>query len=422
METVDGCRHRVYAFEKEIKTNLLQMTHLENDIKKLSKLRSQWLDCVSRNDDFEVKTVTKRLELLRIRADTYQTELQMDSIRLEGFYEAMQLSHMVLATGPVDSEESLAQRQAQLAKHSRESVDELKQALRESIDYRIKLGFLTDAVTRELKSTLSFYENRQTVVVEELRIKILSYIEELKKSREISKQHFKAITADYLVLRHNARVAKEVLVRKQNESQVEREELQRHMEQMMVDADMQRQRMEANANDELRILTNDVRSELMKNESELRIAIKEESVRQEKKKQTNNRLKKEIKRYQYQYDHFENTKKVEIRSVLDEIENLRALMHDIKRQYVDWQVGKRDRIVPGRMNGYGCDYGESDEVSFDYEQIHRDVENLNNASLLARTTLAGSRHGGMNTGSGPLRDRNFHDGPDTHSVLDDVTC
>jgi hypothetical protein len=396
METVEGCRIRVYAFEKEIKNNLNAMSQLESEINKLSQLRNQWLDSVSRNDDYEVKTVAKRLELLRIRADTYQTELQMDSVRLEGFYEAQQLSHMVLATSPVDCEEGLAHRKSLLAKHSRESVEELKQALRESIDYRIKLGFLTDAVTRELKSTLSFYEERQTVAVEELRVKVLSYIEDLKKAREVSKQHFKAITADYLVLRHNARVAKEVLVRKQNESQIEREELQRHMEQMMVDADVQRQRMEASANDELRILTNDVRCELMKNESELRIAIREEGQRQEKKKQTNSRLKKEIKRYQYQYDHFQNTKKVEIRSVLDEIEKLRALMHDVKRQYVAWQIGDKDPEAGGEFG----------DLSYDYEQIHRDVENLNNASLFARTARSAARQRQPDT--------------DSSSVLDDI--
>lgn len=400
---------RVYAFEKEIKNNLTSMTQLENDITKITKLRSQWLDSVSRNDDYEVKTVAKRLELLRIRADTYQTELQMDSCRFEGFYEAQQLSHMVLATSPVDCDEDIEHRKLLLAKHSRESVEELKHALRESIDYRIKLGFLTDAVTRELKSTLSFYEERQTVAVEELRIKILTYIEDLKRSKEVSKQHFRAITADYLVLRHNARVAKEVLTRKQNEFQIEREQLQHHMEQMMVDADTQRQRMEVSANDELRILTNDVRSELMKNESELRVAIREEATRQEKKKQTNSRLKKEIKKYHYLYDHFQNTKKVEIRSVLDEIEKLRALMQDVKRQHVDWQLGKRDPLV-------GLDGAE---VSYDYEQIHQDVENLNNASLLARTGMSTARSGGNNR---PMSDRDNRGHPDTQSssVLDDM--
>ena len=103
METVSGCKTRVYAFEKEIEENLKSMHKIEEDIVNLSKLRSSWLDSISRNDDFEIETVTKRLDLLRCRVDTYLLEMQMDGVRLEGFYEAQQLKYMVLATSPIET-------------------------------------------------------------------------------------------------------------------------------------------------------------------------------------------------------------------------------------------------------------------------------------------------------------------------------
>ena len=156
----------------------------------------------------------------------------------------------------------------------------------------MKLGLMCDSLVRELKATLTYYEERQTTAVDDLKVRILQYVDKLEKACHQSNKHFKDITADYLILRHNARVSKEILIKKQNESSVARETLQIRMEKLLHDANQQRVRMEECANDELRVLTNDVRSEVMKNELELRTNITEANQKKQLQKITNVGVKK----------------------------------------------------------------------------------------------------------------------------------
>ena len=105
------------------------------------------------------------------------------------------------------------------------------------------------------------------------------------------------------------------------------------MENLLEEANFQRNRLEVSANDELRVLTNDVRTELIKNEVELRKEIHLETSKKEKRMSSNIALKKEIKQLTYKYKEFQNTRKVEVNNVLEEIRKLRQLMVTMKQQY-----------------------------------------------------------------------------------------
>lgn len=369
METVAGCRLRVHEFEKELARSLDGLSSLDESILNMSKLRKAWLDSVSRVDDIEAVSVSKKLELLRIRADNYLLQLSIDSIRLDGFYEAQQLKHMVMATSPLEEGDTNQSRSSKLNKLAREGVEEIKMALKESIEFRMKLALMCDALVRELKATLTYYEERQTTAVDDLKLRILQYVDKLEKACAQSKKHFKDITTDYLVLRHNARVSKEILIKKQNESSAARETLQKRMEQLLHDANHQRIRMEESANDELRVLTNDVRSEVMKNELELRNHIREANEKKQIQKITNAGIKKLIRKYEEKFVIFNDARKIEILEIQKEIKALRELMRSVKKQYV-------------HKNSLNKNKNCHNNINIDCEGSNIDFKQLDRATLL----------------------------------------
>ena len=107
------------------------------------------------------------------------------------------------------------------------------------------------------------------------------------------------------------------------------------MEKLLHDANQQRVRMEECANDELRVLTNDVRSEVMKNELELRTNITEANQKKQLQKITNVGVKKLIKKYESKYLIFNDARVIEIKDIQNEIQSLRELMRTVKNQYIN---------------------------------------------------------------------------------------
>ena len=174
-----------------------------------------------------------------------------------------------------------------------------------------------------------------------------------------------------------------IQVRKQNESAKERLYLQ------------------ASANDELRVLTNDVRTELIKNEVELRKAIHVEATKHEKRNSSNDALKKEIKKLERKYKEFQHTRKAEVCSVFEEITNLRQMMLSLQQQYIRGSTFgggvSRSRsayiqdcdVVESRLNTISTAHSrnlKASSTNLSYHTYHSEASNGSSSNANPNTT------------------------------------
>lgn len=98
--------------------------------------------------------------------------------------------------------------------------------LRNSLDVRSALATRNFSLRQQLQQMKQTVQLEQERRAEEFEEKIAAYAQKMQSALARSKEGFERITAEYLILRHNARMAKEVLVRGQNDATTAREELQ----------------------------------------------------------------------------------------------------------------------------------------------------------------------------------------------------
>lgn len=80
-------RQKVIAFESEMNSSLSILGIMEKELENVCALREDWMTEVSGVDDAEAVTFKNRIASLRKRAELIMIEIQIDSIRLNGFYE-----------------------------------------------------------------------------------------------------------------------------------------------------------------------------------------------------------------------------------------------------------------------------------------------------------------------------------------------
>ena len=233
-------RERVVNFEKEMLGKLETLANVERDMKDVSLKRKTWLENISLNDDTGCDSYIAKLRVLKLRAQLSSLHMSLDVRRLEGHYEAQTLSYLVAATQPLEEDETQESRRISLQKLQRGDNDVLLKLLEGSLQYRIQLGNTNYDLHSQLKQITNEVELQQVAEEEEYREKIAFYTSRMQKSMETSKNHYQRITEEYLILRHNARVAKEVLVRSQNDAKQARLELQTCLNGIVAEAESQR--------------------------------------------------------------------------------------------------------------------------------------------------------------------------------------
>lgn len=323
-------RARVLDFEAETKERLDTLTAVEKEILSVGQLRSRWLLSVSNIDEVETETFRLKMDLLKARADAAVLGLQVDKVKLEGHYESQTLNFLINATKPLDTGESKEARAKQLEHLAKENLDDLNHALRSACDVRSKMSREIHTGTLELSKLRSNNDNRHASVVGELQEKISAYAERMKEAVIASKKQHQKITGEYLILRHNARVAKEVLLRSQNEAALARKLLQEKLDRLIDEAATQREKMETGAIAELKVMTDDIRNTVIKKEAEANDLRRTLAQMEESRKHTAKTMKIAIKSYNKKYDVLSKKRSVEVSRIQGELANLRGMISRVE--------------------------------------------------------------------------------------------
>ena len=359
-------RARVLDFEKETADRLETLHAVEEEILSVGKLRSRWLLSVSNIDEVESETFRLKMEHIKARADLASLTLQVDKVKLEGHYESQTLNFLINATKPLEPGETKEARAKALEHLAKENLEDLNHALRSCCDLRAKLAREMHASTLELSKLRNNNDNRHASVVGELQEKITAYAERMKEAVITSKRQHQKITGEYLVLRHNTRVAKEVLLRSQNEAALARKLLQEKLDRLVEEAAVQREKMEAGAIAELKVMTDDIRNSVIKKESEVGDLRRSIAQLEASRAFASKKMRKSIKTYNEKYEALSKKREGEVKQLQSELANLRGMIHRVEMELASDEKASH-------MTAHDEDYTIFRQI----ESIQRNLERTN---------------------------------------------
>ena len=205
-------------------------------------------------------------------------------------------------------------------------------AVNESLQIRIKFKEEADDMFRELVLLKNEYKEKKRIRMETILADIREYNAHLDGIRGNSEDTYKKVTNDYLILRHNARVAKEILVRSQNEAKKVRNLLENNINKLMKESVIQRDLMEKHSEEELQVLTEDLRKAVIRKEREYEnILVRVEGKKRHTKKVIKSH-KQMIKDYDARYNALQKQRRGEILVIEKELQKLRDMISEVEYQ------------------------------------------------------------------------------------------
>jgi hypothetical protein len=325
-------RVRVLDFEKETEDRLATLSEVEKEILSVGQLRNRWLLSVSNIDEVETETFSLRLKNYKAQIDLANLKLDQDRCDLESQYEFQTLNYLILATKPLENDETQEARAKKLYALARTNLEELSNSLRASVELRARISLeIRDYILALAKLRIS-HDNRHHSIISELQERIGQYADRMKETVIQSHAKHRKITGEYLILRHNARVAKEILSRSQNEAGIARKQLQEKLEKLTDEANKQREKMEVAAVQELKVMTDDIRNAVIRKEHEVNGMRRSIENLVGSKKNNSIALRRSLRAYKKNKKTLNKARKRELESVTQELNELRAMCKEIENE------------------------------------------------------------------------------------------
>lgn len=334
-------RERVLEFETEIADLLKSLLVLKKEMDEVNHHRKEWLHNISQAHTHSTDVYVEKVELIRAQCELSSLNMKLDGLRLEGHYETQTLKMLIEATKPLGQEESEEEREEAMSWLARRNADELRDAIDASLQYRMSLGSFVYDLQTSLESLRLQSETEQRLQEEDWRNNITIFHNNMLESMKKSKGNYQKIIKEYLILRHNSQVAKEILVRSQNDAIAARGELQKCLDHILTEAAGHRQRIEEQSNAELKMLTNDLRHQVIAKEKELEIA---QSVVAEIRKQKtfdHEYLLKEIESYEKKHAGLEQKRLEDLKVIMHELKYLRKSINSVEDKIVQTNVSHK---------------------------------------------------------------------------------
>lgn len=229
-------RIKVYKFENEMKLKLNDLKLIENEINEINVIRSSWLNNILKAYETSDKDIyLKRLEILKIQANIINYNLTLDLLRVEGFYESQTLTYLSEFTKPYDKNETEDSRRLYLEQYGRDQCNDMIELIKESLLRRTLLSNNSHNFKNEINNIQEEMKLNEQLELDELNDKILYYDNRMNEIIKKSKDNFYKITNEYLILRHNSKVVKEILLRSQNDATYARESLQTCLDNIILE-------------------------------------------------------------------------------------------------------------------------------------------------------------------------------------------
>jgi hypothetical protein len=327
---LESMRSRILEFEKEIDERIDALLIVETDILNTGSLRKQWLASVSYSVGDDAKVLHKKFQILRAKSELFTARLMIENARMESLHESQTLLYLIAATKPYDKGEYEEKRKSALECIVQDNVEDLKNNINESIVFRTNLtNEICDLIGEVTKLKLE-HEQQNAMTVNELQRRILQYTVQLRESSLLSTKNDKEITGDYLVLRHNSRVAKEMLLRSKSDATIARRALQEGINQVASAAASQKDKIEQSSEIELQTLTDVIRSQLLSGEQELEELRLGKIERARYRKQTIRQLTESCEFFNGKHADMQTQRRNDLERVGGELKRLREMVEAVE--------------------------------------------------------------------------------------------
>lgn len=325
-------KDRVLEFEKEFKGKIDEFSDIEKDILGLSAQRHQWFESLRNTESFVADLYFKKLDILKSHAELSALRMSEDALALEAHYEAQVLGYLVASTKPFDEGETEDERTRHLEHLARKDGHALQKILAAHIENRARLSSFNYELSADLKKMTEEIPVLQKHQADEMREKILGNISKMEESKIHFQNNHRRITSEYLVLRHNSKVAKEVLSRSKNDAALARVELQKCLDTIISDAKVHRSKMESLAEVELANTAESMRAEVVQKEGALeQITERVQKLKKERVGRLKS-LKNDIRAYDKKYNDLQKKRKRDIKTISAELKRLRDMITGVESQ------------------------------------------------------------------------------------------
>ena len=345
-------RQRAVTFEKEYQDSIQELFKVEVFIKNLLQLRKNWLakDGVAKRLDFE--TTNKHFEILKLQADLLSSKVDLDKYTLDSYYEAQQLKQLVEGTKPTEPNDPKGKlREVKMERLMRDGAEDLKRSLTDSILFRQKASSESKRLVSLLDNKFSEKIHRDEMIESDADNTLTMFVDRAKKSLQKAKANLKLVTGNYLVLRHNSRVATEILTKSRNDIAMHRNQLRDRQQRLLQEVEIKKHADDENRKKELEIQIRRQRSEVMKYESELELKWNEnEDIREQQNKNIKN-IKLSIKTYDIQYNALQVRRRKELLTVQGQLTRLRE---ELSAAEATVYTARRNKST---SRARGCEYG-----------------------------------------------------------------
>ena len=283
-----------------------------------------WFKSETSTSSLEYEVFKKKIEIIERMGDILEAKTTIDKYRLEGYYETQRLKQLIVATKPGSKADSDgARRSAELQEVMREGATQLTKALQESVKYRQNMLKESKHLQTQLESVISERDRRAENYSQALDSALRQFIQGVEHSYKTTQRNARRVTEQYLVLRHNARIASEILARSQNDAEKERDQLKHALVECQEVARQRVASAEESYQHELEARLQMLRVDVMHCEATLENKWQENADIRVGWKNTLGQLRKEIRYYKQKYEQLQTRRRHEITVIQGELSKLR---------------------------------------------------------------------------------------------------
>ena len=178
---------------------------------------------------FSTQSNREAFQTLKVRSQLVHLTSTEINIILENFRKEMFLRYLILATCPLATYDTMATRQTELQNTLKEMIVAWQLKLKETSSRMNEIKDICDNIATRRDEFLTKFRVKKTSVAELNRVE--EYHRIFKAIQLVSKKNYDEVTSEYLILRHNGKLAQEVINEQREEALHRRHETCVRLEQ-----------------------------------------------------------------------------------------------------------------------------------------------------------------------------------------------
>jgi gas vesicle protein len=214
----------------------------------------------------EATLLRRRVEAIRDRLELMELDFALDRVRCEEVYESQQLKILLASTKPLERDEKKSDRNKKVSAMMQEATKAVTEAVSRSLSCHNVICDGAEQMGRNIDVFMIDQEKRSEIRIQHLNARFEKYISAIGDLVRVSEEKQRAVTEQYLVLRHNAKIAREILLESKNRGEREKEDLVARIQLIRDDVQNQLAKTEERFEQQLNDLIAKRRSEVLRGE------------------------------------------------------------------------------------------------------------------------------------------------------------